>query len=102
MHRWLPILALCGVAACVNTNTSRLRGRVVDCHTQTPVEGANVQLTAPETGASWNSVETADDGSFAFDMPLEARGARLTVTAEKSGYQSAQKTYPSVPAGAQD
>jgi hypothetical protein len=88
------------VAGCVNT--SRLHGRIVDCQTQSPVEGADVQLTSPASGASWNAVQTASDGSFDFDVPREAKGAALTLTAVRSGYRSAQKTYPSLPPAAQE
>jgi hypothetical protein len=79
-----------------------MRGRVIDCQTQSPVEGADVQLASPETGASWSAVQTASDGSFAFDLPREAKTAPLTLTAAKSGYRSAQKRYPSPPGAAQD
>jgi hypothetical protein len=88
------------VAGCVNA--SQLHGRVVDCQTQSPVEGVDVQLTSPGSGASWDAVQTASDGTFAFDVPREAQGARLSLTAVKHGYRSAQKTYPSLPGSAQD
>jgi hypothetical protein len=88
------------VAGCMNT--SRLHGRVVDCQTKSPVEGADVQLTSPASGASWNAVQTAGDGTFDFDVPEDAKGSALSLTAVKHGYQSAQKTYPSLPGSAQD
>ncbi len=100
MLRSTPLLALTIIAACANS--SRLHGRVVDCQTQSPVEGADVQLKSPATGTTWDTVETASDGSFAFDVQREAKGAPLNLTAVKSGYRSAEKAYPALPGGAQD
>ncbi|HTQ48358.1 MAG TPA: carboxypeptidase-like regulatory domain-containing protein [Polyangiaceae bacterium] len=100
MRGRLAILILVALPACMNT--SRLHGRVIDCQTQSPVEGADVQLTSPASGASWSAVQTAGDGSFAFDVPREAKGSALTLTAVKSGYRSSQTTYPSLPGAAQE
>ena len=94
------VLALCVTASCANT--SRLRGRVVDCQTQSPVEGADVQLKSPSTGTTWDAVQTAGDGSFAFDVQRPSAGAPLSLTAVKSGYRSSEKTYAALPGGVQD
>jgi hypothetical protein len=99
MCRWPALLALTLVTGCA---TTQFRGRVLDCQTQTPVEGADVQLASPETGASWNAVQTARDGSFAFDVPRDSKGAPLRLTAVKSGYRSAEKPYSSLPGTTQD
>ncbi|HEX8790820.1 MAG TPA: carboxypeptidase-like regulatory domain-containing protein [Polyangiaceae bacterium] len=98
--RPLALLTLVALAGCMNT--SRLRGRVVDCQTQSPVEGADVQLASPSTGLKWEAVQTASDGSFAFDVQREAKGASLNLTAVKDGYRSTEKSYPALPGTAQD
>jgi hypothetical protein len=102
MHTALSLVALAASVACACATTSGMRGRIVDCQTQSPVEGADVQLASPSTGTSWEAVQTAGDGSFTFDVPQAARNAPLTVTAVKSGYQSAQKTFPAVPGSPPD
>jgi hypothetical protein len=96
----LFLLIVLALAACANT--SRLRGRVIDCQTQSPVEGADVQLKSPSTGTTWGAVETASDGSFAFDVQQPSTAGALNLTAIKSGYRSAEKTYPALPGGVQD
>lgn len=100
MLRSTPLLALTIITACANS--SRLHGRVVDCQTQSPVESADVQLKSASTGTTWDAVQTASDGSFAFDVPKEAKNAALSLTAVKSGYRSTERTYPSLPGAAQD
>jgi len=83
-------------------NASRLHGRVIDCQTQSPVEGAEVQLKSPGTGSTWEAVQTAGDGSFALDVQRDAKEAPMTLTAVKSGYRSVEKAYPALPGGTQD
>lgn len=100
MRGRFAIVILVVLAACAST--SRLRGRVVDCQTQTPVEGADVQLRSPGTGTTWDAVQTASDGSFAFDVKQPSASGPLNLTAVKSGYRSAEKTYPALPGSAQD
>lgn len=100
MRRQSALLILFALAACANT--SRLRGRVVDCQTQSPVEGADVQLESPGTGTRWDAVQTAGDGSFAFDVQQPSTTVPLSLTAAKSGYRSAEKRYPALPGGPQD
>lgn len=99
MCRWPALLLLPLLAGCAAT---QLHGRVIDCQTQTPVEGADVQLSSPDTGVSWSAVRTAGDGTFAFDVPRDSKKAPLRLTAVKSGYRSAEKAYPSLPRSAQD
>jgi hypothetical protein len=99
MGRYVVLLGLSLSSACATTG---MRGRIVDCQTQSPVEGADVQLASRSTGTSWEAVQTAADGTYAFDVTGPAKTAPLTVTAVKHGYQSAQKTFPSVPATTPD
>jgi hypothetical protein len=99
MGRGVVLVGLSLLAACATTG---MRGRIVDCQTHSPVEGADVQLSSPSTGTSWEAVQTATDGTFAFDVTGPAKTAPLTVTAVKHGYQSAQKSFPSVPGAAPD
>ena len=96
MRRVWPLMLL-ALAACVKTN--QLRGRVVDCATSSPVDGADVQLMSKATGTSWDAIQTAGGGEFAFDLQAPASQVPLTLTAVKKGYQSAQKTFTSVPSG---
>jgi hypothetical protein len=98
--RWLPPLALLAAISCAKS--SQLHGRVVDCATRSPVEGADVQLTSNATGASSEATQTASGGEFAFDLQAPSGVAPLTLTAVKTGYQSAQKTYSTVPHGTQE
>lgn len=100
MRGRLVLLLLVAVPGCANA--SRLHGRVIDCQTQSPVEGADVQLKSPSTGTTWDAVQTAGDGSFAFDVQKQPAAGPLDLTAVKSGYRSAEKAYPSLPHGGQD
>ena len=86
------LLLLLGWTACV---PSYIRGRVTDCRDSSPLEGADVQLTAQAAGAQWPAQRTEADGAYSFKVG--DRGLMpVTLTAVKSGYQSVQKTYDSV------
>jgi hypothetical protein len=93
MRQAWPLILL-AAAACAKT--TQLHGRVVDCATSSPVDGADVELTSKATGTSWEAIQTTSGGQFAFDVQQPASVVPLTLTAVKKGYQSAQKTIPDV------
>lgn len=91
-------LLLLASPACM---ASSLRGRVTDCRDSTPLDGADVQLTAQAGGTVWPAQHTGGDGAYAFQVD-DKGGVPVTLIAVKPGYQSAEKTYSSIPSAAQD
>jgi hypothetical protein len=84
--------------ACV---PSYIRGRVTDCRDSSPLEGADVQLTAQAAGAQWPAQRTEGDGAYSFKV--DDKGLMpVTLTAVKSGYQTAQKNYDSFSSSPQE
>jgi hypothetical protein len=100
IRSFATIVLFAGAAACVKAQT--LHGRIVDCQTQSPVEGADVQLSSQAEGASWNLASTGSDGAFAFEVRNPAAMTPLSLMAVKKGYRSAQKTFDTLPGDAQD
>jgi hypothetical protein len=98
--RWVTPMVLVATASCAKT--AQLHGRVVDCATSSPVDGADVQLTSKATGASWEAIQTTGDGQFAFDVQDPRGVGPLTLTAVKSGYRNGQKTFPTMPSGTEE
>jgi hypothetical protein len=88
--------------ACTQCAASYVRGRVTDCRDSSPLEGADVQLASGASGAQWSPEETGSDGAYAFQVAGARSVVPVTLTAVKKGYQSVQKTYDAVPAGAED
>ena len=80
---------------------SYLRGRVTDCRDSAPLDGADVQLTAKAAGAAWSAQQTASDGAYAFKMD-DKSVVPVTLVVAKDGYRSTEKTYGSIPSGAQE
>src|SRR5215471_2488733 len=93
--RWITPMVLLAVASCVRSG--QLRGRVLDCNTQLPVDDADVQMASKSTGTNWDAVKTAAGGQFAFAVPQGTSVVPLTVTAAKEGYRDGQKTFPTMP-----
>lgn len=87
----------------VGYNRSWVKGRVVDCTTLAPIEGARVSIQ----GNNWTSVEpfTAGDGAFPsplsnhpLGMPVEA-GSVLEIWAQKDGIESEHLHFTSLEQG---
>ena len=87
--------------ACPACVASQLRGRVTDCRDSTPLEGADVQLTARAAGAAWTAQQTGSDGAYTFKVD-DKSVMPVTLVAVKAGYRSAEKTYDSIPNESQE
>lgn len=98
--RPMPALLLLSCAACT---ASTLRGRVTDCRDSSPLEGADVQLTTEAPGMAWPAQQTGSDGAYAFQVESKGVGVTpMTLIAVKSGYQSAEKPFATIPGAALD
>ena len=75
----------------------QIRGRITDCRSSSPVEGADVQLTSKAPDFAWEAVQTGGDGAYSFEVGDPQRALPVTLTAAKHGYQSTQKSYSAMP-----
>jgi len=88
-------------AASTGCVKQQVRGRITDCRLSSPVEGADVQLTSKAPDIVWESVQTGSDGAYSFQVDDPRQALPVTLTAEKHGYQTTQKSYSAMP-GPQD
>jgi len=92
------VVATALAAAATGCVKQQIRGRITDCHLSSPVEGADVQLTSKAPDIAWESVQTGSDGAYSFQINDPRRALPVTLTAEKHGYQTTQKSYSAMPA----
>jgi hypothetical protein len=100
MRQAMRAVLMAACAACATQHY--VRGRVVDCQTSSPVEGADVQLTAQARDVPWPAEQTGTDGTFEFSATNTKGVMPLTLTVAKKGYQSAQKVYSVLPSKDED
>lgn len=100
--RWRSLAVCLASVPTMHCASSYVRGHVSSCRGASPLEGAEVQLTSDAPGVEWGAEETGSDGAYAFDVGHAKDILPVKLTVAKKGYQTTQKTYSSVPGGAED